>query len=64
MLVLSRTPNEQISLYDAATDTTIIVEVLEIKGQRVRLGVNAPAHVIVTRPEAHAAPRAVTNAGS
>ena len=53
MLVLSRTPNEQIKIHDAEHNTTIIIDVVEVKGRRVRLGITAPAHCVITRPEVH-----------
>jgi carbon storage regulator len=49
MLVLSRKPNEAIVLND-----TVRVTVLGIKGDRVRLGIEAPRDVSVDRGEVHA----------
>ncbi|MEX0704356.1 MAG: carbon storage regulator [Planctomycetales bacterium] len=46
MLVLSRRTKERIVI-----DGCIEVTVLEVKGQRVKLGVAAPAEVSVSRPE-------------
>ena len=48
MLVLSRRPGERIVI-----DGDIIVEILEILGNRVRLGITAPADVPVDREEIH-----------
>ena len=49
MLVLSRRSNESIVI---AGD--IVVTVLEIRGDQVRLGIDAPRHVTVHREEVHA----------
>lgn len=46
MLVLSRKTNERIVI-----DGCIEVIVLEVRGQRVKLGVGAPPEVGVSRPE-------------
>lgn len=48
MLVLSRRVHETIRIGDE-----IIVSVAEIRGDKVRLGVQAPPHVIVNREEIH-----------
>ena len=49
MLVLSRKPTEAIVIND-----TIRVTVVGIKGDRVRLGIEAPRDVCVDRAEVHA----------
>jgi carbon storage regulator len=49
VLVLSRKPNEAIVIND-----TVRVTVLGIKGDRVRLGIEAPRGVSVDREEVHA----------
>lgn len=46
MLVLSRKKNEEIVIND-----TIVVTVVEVKGDRVRLGITAPRDVTVHRRE-------------
>lgn len=46
MLVLSRKPNEAICI-----DEAIEVSVLEIRGNRVRLGISAPRGVSIHRSE-------------
>lgn len=46
MLVLSRKPGEQVYIGNHITIT-----VVEIKGNRVRLGINAPSDVSVLRAE-------------
>jgi len=46
MLVLSRKPGEAI-----VVGASIRVTVLEVRGGRVRLGIEAPAHVNVRRQE-------------
>ncbi len=48
MLVLSRYQDEKIIIGD-----DIIVMVVDIRGDRVRLGITAPAHVDVYRQEIH-----------
>ena len=50
MLVLSRKKNESI-----VVDETIVITVLEIRGDKVRLGIQAPKEVPVHRSEVHAA---------
>jgi carbon storage regulator len=49
MLVLSRKTNEAIVIND-----TVRVTVLAIKGDRVRLGIEAPRGISVDRAEVHA----------
>jgi len=46
MLVLSRKPGEKVHI-----GADILVTVLEVKGNRVRLGIEAPRSVTVTREE-------------
>jgi carbon storage regulator len=46
MLVLSRTPGESIVIAD-----NITVTVIDVRGDKVRLGINAPASVAVHRFE-------------
>ncbi len=46
MLVLSRKPDEQIVIGDG-----IVVTVVEIRGDKVRLGIEAPREVSVHRQE-------------
>ncbi|MFT5300642.1 MAG: carbon storage regulator [Mariniblastus sp.] len=46
MLVLSRKKNEQILI-----DGNILIEVLQIRGNTVRLGISAPSDVKVLRGE-------------
>ena len=50
MLVLSRKKNESIVI-----DDNIIVTVVEIRGDKVRLGIQAPKEIPVHRSEVHAA---------
>ncbi|MEX2139442.1 MAG: carbon storage regulator [Pirellulales bacterium] len=49
MLVLSRRTGESVSL--AVNAHTITVEVLEVRGHRVRLGISAPSDVNIARGE-------------
>ena len=53
MLILTRRVGESVVIDDGITLT-----VLSIKGNQVRLGVNAPKHVTVHREEIHARIRA------
>lgn len=46
MLVLSRQENERIRIAD-----DIIVTVVEIRGDKIRLGIEAPKHIPVHREE-------------
>ncbi|HWG45129.1 MAG TPA: carbon storage regulator [Gemmataceae bacterium] len=46
MLVLTRRIGERIVI-----DNDIVVEVLEVKGNRIRLGIQAPAGVAILRQE-------------
>ena len=50
MLVLSRKKNESIVINDE-----IIITVVEVRGDKVRLGIQAPREVPVHRSEVHAA---------
>ncbi|MBI1348849.1 carbon storage regulator CsrA [bacterium] len=59
MLVLSRKKNESIVVDDA-----IVITVVEIRGDKVRLGIEAPREVPIHRSEVHAAIRAEETAHS
>ena len=48
MLVLSRKLNESIVINE-----NVVVTVLRVKGNRVRLGINAPGKIPVHRQESH-----------
>jgi carbon storage regulator len=50
MLVLSRRPNESIVINDK-----IVITVIEIRGDKVRLGIEAPRDVSVHRSEVYSA---------
>ena len=49
MLVLSRKPNESIIIGEPPNQ--IVVKILEIRGDRVRIGIAAPQNVPVDRAE-------------
>ncbi len=53
MLVLSRRESERIRLGDS-----IVVTVVRVAGDRVRLGIEAPADILVLRDELDARPDA------
>jgi len=48
MLVLSRRVGESIVI-----DGCICLKMVEVKGERVRVGIDAPPHVVVDRQEVH-----------
>ncbi len=50
MLVLSRKKNESI-----VVDGAIVITVVEIRGDKVRLGIEAPREIAIHRSEVHAA---------
>ncbi len=50
MLVLSRRPNESIVINDK-----IVITVIEIRGDKVRLGIEAPRDVPIHRTEVYEA---------
>ena len=50
MLVLSRRPNESIVI-----DEKIVITVIEIRGDKVRLGIEAPRDVPIHRSEVYEA---------
>lgn len=50
MLVLSRKKDESIVIHD-----NIVITVVEIRGDKVRLGIQAPREVPIHRSEIHAA---------
>lgn len=52
MLVLSRKVGERIVIAE-----NIVVEVLEVRGDKVRIGIDAPKNIAVDREEIHDAKR-------
>ena len=50
MLVLSRKKNESIVI-----DDNVVITVVEIRGDKVRLGIEAPREIPIHRSEVHAA---------
>ena len=50
MLVLTRKKNESIII-----DEHIVITVVEIRGEKVRLGIQAPKEIPIHRSEVHAA---------
>ena len=59
MLVLSRKRNESIVI-----DEHIVITVVEVRGDKVRLGIEAPREVPIHRSEVHDAIRIEQAAGS
>jgi carbon storage regulator len=49
MLVLSRKLGEEIIIND-----TIRIKIVDVKGERIRIGIDAPPHVSVNRAEVQA----------
>lgn len=56
MLVLSRKKNESIVI-----DDCVVITVLEIRGDKVRLGIEAPKSVPIHRSEVYAAAQAAVD---
>jgi carbon storage regulator len=52
MLVLTRKIGERIVI-----DNRIVIEVVQVKGNRVRLGIQAPADAVILREELLQAPK-------
>ena len=50
MLVLSRRPNESIMIGD-----NVEIKIVEVKGDYVKLGINAPRHISIHRKEIYEA---------
>ena len=55
MLVLSRKKNEAILIGEIGKPTVVVVTVVEIRGDKIRLGIDAPREVPVHRREIHEA---------
>ncbi|HET6326150.1 MAG TPA: carbon storage regulator CsrA [Planctomycetaceae bacterium] len=58
MLVLSRKKNESIVI-----DENIVITIVEIRGDKVRLGIEAPKEIPIHRSEVHDAIHAEHNSG-
>lgn len=46
MLVFSRKKNERVVI-----DEDIVITIIEVRGDKVRIGIEAPAHIAVDREE-------------
>ncbi len=46
MLILTRKPNESVII-----DNKVTLKILEVRGNQVRIGVEAPAHISIHREE-------------
>ena len=46
MLILARRPGESIAIGD-----DVLVRVIEVSGQRVKIGIEAPQHILILRQE-------------
>ena len=53
MLVLSRKKNEQIVISPPGCDEPIVIVIVEIRGDKVRLGIEAPREIPVHRREVY-----------
>ena len=53
MLVLGRKRNERIIISDG--DRLIVITVADIRGDKVRIGIDAPRETIIDREEVHQA---------
>ncbi len=51
MLVLSRYKNEGIVFVDSLTGDRTVITVNDLRGDKVRIGIDAPAHIHVWRSE-------------
>lgn len=51
MLVLTRKLNQSIVLTDKRTGQKVEVFLVEVRGDQVRLGFDAPPHIVVDRSE-------------
>lgn len=58
MLILSRRPGESISIGD-----DVLVSVIGVSGDRVKIGIEAPQHILILREELREAVREETKAG-
>jgi carbon storage regulator len=58
MLVLSRKKNERIII-----DQNIVITIVEIRGDKVRLGIEAPKEIPIHRSEVHDAIHGEQNSG-
>jgi carbon storage regulator CsrA len=57
MLVLSRRPRETINIYPQEGAVKISIQILEVKGNQVRVGIEAPPGVDIVRDEIDGTPR-------
>lgn len=51
MLVLSRKKNEQIVITGPGIEGEVVLSVVEIRGDKVRLGIEAPQEISINRRE-------------
>ncbi|HUV94341.1 MAG TPA: carbon storage regulator CsrA [Anaerolineae bacterium] len=58
MLILSRRPGESISIGD-----DVMVTVIGVSGDRVKIGIEAPQHILILREELREAVREENRAG-
>lgn len=58
MLVLSRRVKEAVVI-----NNEVVVTVEEVRGGRVKLGISAPEHVSIRRPDAKGSPRPAAASG-
>ena len=58
MLVLTRRPGESIAIGD-----DVVVSVIEVSGARVKIGIEAPQHILILRQELREAVKEENTAG-
>ena len=58
MLILSRRPGESIAIGD-----DVLVSVIEVSGARVKIGIEAPQHILILRQELREAVKEENRAG-
>lgn len=55
MLVLKRKIGKRIIITDKTNGTTIVITAVNVGGDSMKIGVDAPQHVVIDREEVHLA---------